>query len=253
MKNVTITDISGDDVEFDQTIDSDEVIALAGGVAVNGDVDDSAINTGVNTGIMAGDDVDLDHSVVGSGNTQLNDSTVGAFSGRGDATNIQGENLNLGSGDLVDVDTDGGDAQVVNGNGNQTFGDIDVDADGAAPSNFVFGNGNDANALQDNSTTIEDSLNTDNSVEDSGNTTVDDSLNQVTEDNDTSTVQVDDSLNQTAEDNDTTTIGVDVSETDNSFVSDDDTLTSDASFQEAEVDLLGSDNDVDLDFDDDAI
>ncbi|MCC6438543.1 MAG: hypothetical protein IT196_26210, partial [Acidimicrobiales bacterium] len=95
MKNVTITDISGDDVDFDQKIDSDSVTALAGGVAVNGDVDDSAINTGVNTGIMAGDDVDLDHSVVGNDNTQLNDSTVGAFSGRGDATNIQGENVNM--------------------------------------------------------------------------------------------------------------------------------------------------------------
>ena len=42
MKNVTITDISGDDVDFDQKIDSDSVTALAGGVAVNGDVDDSA-------------------------------------------------------------------------------------------------------------------------------------------------------------------------------------------------------------------
>ena len=34
MKNVTITEISGDDVDFDQTIDSDTVTALAGGVAV---------------------------------------------------------------------------------------------------------------------------------------------------------------------------------------------------------------------------
>ncbi|MCC6438544.1 MAG: hypothetical protein IT196_26215 [Acidimicrobiales bacterium] len=253
--NRTITEINArGDVDFDQKIDNTTVIADHGGVAADGDIEDSAINTGRNDGIIAGDDVELENSVVGDGNTQLNDSEVGAFSGKGDATNIEGENVNAGSGDLLAVDTDGGEAQVVNGSGNDTTGDIDVDASGSeGPVNVVAGDGNDANALQDNSTTIEDSLNTDNSVEDSGNTTVDDSLNQVTEDNDTSTVQVDDSLNQTAEDNDTTTIGVDVSETDNSFVSDDDTLTSDASFQEAEVDLLGSDNDVDLDFDDDAI
>ncbi len=208
MKNVTITDISGDDVEFDQTIDSDEVIAASGGIAVNGSVDGSVFNTGRNSGIMAGDDVDLDHSTVGNGNTQISDSTVGAFSGRGDATNIQGENVNMGSGDLLDIDTDGGDAQVVNGNGNQTFGDIDVESDGDGPSNFVFGNGNDANALQDNSTTIEDSFNTDNSVEDSFNSSIEDSGNTLIEDNDTTTLSVDDSFNTVTEDNDTTTFDI---------------------------------------------
>ena len=247
MKNVTITDISGDDVDFDQKIDSDSVTALAGGVAVNGDVDDSAINTGVNTGIMAGDDVDLDHSVVGSGNTQLNDSTVGAFAGRGDATNIQGENVNMGSGDLLDIDTDGGDAQVVNGNGNQTFGDIDVDADGAAPSNFVFGNGNDANALQDNSTTIEDSFNTDNSVEDSGNLSIDDSFNTVTEDNDTTELSIDDSGNFFSEDNDLTTFDFEQTFEDNSVFEDNDSTTLEAELDVTDVELDDADgNDLDL-------
>ena len=248
MKNQIITDIAAhDDVDFDQTIDSDEVVALAGGVAVNGDLDDSAVNTGVNTGIMAGDDVDLDHSTVGNGNTQISDSTVGAFSGRGDATNIQGENVNMGSGDLVDVDTDGGDAQVVNGNGNQTFGDIDVDADGAAPSNFVFGNGNDANALQDNSTTIEDSFNTDNSVEDSGNLSIDDSFNTVTEDNDTTELSIDDSGNFFSEDNDLTTFDFEQTFEDNSVFEDNDSTTLEAELDVTDVELDNADgNDLDL-------
>jgi len=92
MKNVTITDISAhDDVDFDQAIDTDTVIASAGGVAVNGNLTDAAVNTGYNSGILAGDDVDMEDSIVGDGNTQLNDSTVGAFSGRGNATNVTGE------------------------------------------------------------------------------------------------------------------------------------------------------------------
>jgi hypothetical protein len=250
MSDININDLSGsEDVDFDQRIDNDQVVATAGGVAVNGDVDRSAVNTGINTGIMAGDDVDLDHSVVGDGNTQISDSTVGAFSGRGDATNIQGENINMGRGDLLDVDTDGGDAQVVNGNGNQTFGDIDVDADGASgPQNFVFGNNNDANALQDNSVNIDDSFNTDNSVEDSGNLSIDDSFNQSFEDNDTTELSIDDSGNFLSEDNDVTTFDFEQSFEDNSVFEDNDTFSAALDVDATEVDLDDADgNDLDLD------
>ncbi len=247
MKNVTITEINGgDDVDFDQTIDSDEVIATGGGIAVNGDVEDSAFNTGRNSGILAGDDVDLDDSTIGNGNLEIEDSDVGAFALGGDATNIQGENVNLGSGDLLDVNTDGGDAQVVNGNGNQVFGDIDVDAEDAdGPQNFVFGNGNDANALEDNSTTLEDSFNTDNSVEDSFNTSIEDSGNLLHQDNDITEVSVDDSFNETFEDNDTETFDLAASFEDNSVEEDNDSFVAEADLDVAEVDLLdATDNDI---------
>ena len=248
MKNVTITEISGSDVDFDQTIDSDSVIALAGGVAVNGDVDGSAINTGVNKGIMSGDDVSLDHSVVGDDNVQMNGSQVGAFAQRGNATNIQGENVNMGSGDLIDVDTDGGDAQLVNGNGNQTFGDIDVDASHSdGPANFVFGDGNRANALEDNSTNIKDSFNADNSVEDSGNTVYEDSFNYHEEDNDTSLLKVQDSFNHSEEDNDLTKFSAEETYTDNSTYEDNDSFSAHAEVDVTDVDLWHAmDNDIDI-------
>ncbi|MFN0030416.1 MAG: hypothetical protein ACKV2O_24950 [Acidimicrobiales bacterium] len=248
MKNVTITEISGSDVDFDQTIDSDSVVAMAGGIAVNGPVRDSALNTGVNKGIMAGDDVDLDHSVVGDRNVQLNDSDVGAFAQGGDATNIQGENVNMGKGDLIDVDTDGGDAQVVNGNGNQVMGDIDVDASGAdGPANFVFGNGNSANALEDNSTNIEDSYNTDMSIDDSYNTAYEDSFNKSFEDNDTHKSTVQDSFNTSVEDNDLTKFSWEETYTDNSTTEDNDTFEWDGSWKEVDVDLHHAEgNEIDL-------
>ncbi len=248
MKNVTITEISGKDVDFDQTIDSDSVVAMGGGIAVNGNVSESALNSGINKGIMAGDDVDLDHSVVGDDNVQFNNSDVGAFAQGGNATNIQGENVNMGSGDLIDVETGGGDAQVVNGHGNQLFGDIDVDASGSdGPANFVFGNGNSANALEDNSTNIEDSFNTDNSTDDSFNTSFEDSFNTKVEDNDTHKTTVQDSGNTHVEDNDLTKFSWEETYTDNSTTEDNDTFEWDASWKELDVDLHHADNnDLDL-------
>ena len=157
MKNVTVTDItSKEDVVFEQDIDTDTVIAGAGGVAVNGNMSESAVNTGRNTGIIAGDDVDLEDSIVGDGNTQINDSDVGAFAGRGNATNIEGENVNTGSGDLIDVDSRG-DAQVVTGNQNDVTGDVEFHADDVdGPVNFAVGDENRQSALEDNSLNLED-------------------------------------------------------------------------------------------------
>ena len=248
MKNVTITEISGSDVDFDQTIDSDTVTALAGGIAVNGSVKDSAFNTGRNSGIMSGDDTTLENSTVGNGNVQFNESTVGAFAQGGSATNIQGENLNLGSGDLIDVDTDGGDAQLVNGNGNQTFGDIALDAQGAdGPINAVFGNGNRTSAVEDNSSTTKGSFNTDNSVEDSFNTKLEDSFNESYEDNDTSSTTVQDSFNESYEDNDTSVLDLQASYEDNSTYEDNDSFSAHAEVDVTDVDLWHAmDNDIDI-------
>jgi hypothetical protein len=250
MSDQTITEINaGDDVEFDQTLESDKIIAAGGGIAVDGDVEESAFNTGINTGIVAGDDVDLDDSTIGNGNLEIEDSDVGAFALGGDATNIEADNVNMGKGDLLDVNTDGGDAQVVNGNGNQVFGDIDVDAEDAdGPNNFVFGNNNDANALEDNSTTVEDSFNTDNSIEDSFNTELDDSFNQSFEDNDTTELSIDDSGNVVEEDNDVSTFDAALSFEDNSVQEDNDSFALDADVDVAEVELDDADfNDLDLD------
>ena len=178
--NRTVTEINArGDVDFDQRIDTRTVVATKGGVAVDGDVEDSAINTGKNTGVLAGDDVELEDSIVGDGNTQLNDSEVGAFSGRGNATNITGENVNTGSGDLTSVRA-GGDAQVADGNGNRFSGDTDVEFDRVdGPANVIVGDENAQQGQEDNSTRAEDSFNTDASTEGSHNTAVEDSGNRV--------------------------------------------------------------------------
>jgi hypothetical protein len=249
MAEVNINEITSDgDVDFDQAVDSDTLIASGGGVVANGDIEDSAVNTGRNDGILAGEDVDLEDSTVGDGNLNIENSDVGAFALGGDASNIQGENVNLGRGDLIDVDTDGGDAQLVNGDGNQVFGDIDVDAEGAdGPSNFVFGNNNDANALEDNSTTVEDSFNTDNSTEDSFNTAIDDSFNTREIDTDVTEVNVDDSFNETTEDNDLTRLDFESSFEDNSVTEDNDSFEAALDVEATEVDVAGDDNDLDID------
>jgi hypothetical protein len=248
VKNVTITDISAkDDVHFDQDIDTDTVMASGGGIAVNGDLSKSALNTGVNTGILAGDDVDLEDSIVGDGNTQLNDSHVGAFAARGNATNVTGENVNMGSGDLMDVDAEG-DAQVAHGNGNEFTGDVTTslhNVDG--PINLAVGDENRQSALEDNSTNYDESFNTDNSTSDSYNERYEDSFNEVYEDNDTSSTSVDDSFNSRYEDNDTTKWDWDSHDEYSSTYEDNDSYKAELEYEQQEVDVWGDDNEVEVD------
>ena len=61
---------------------------------------------------------------------------------------------------------------------------------------------------------------------------------------------MEDSLNSSAQNNDTSIFDLQQSETARGFSSDNDSLSSSTSFADAEVDLLGSNNDVNLDFDD---
>ena len=248
MADPTITEINAfGDVDFDQDIDTETVVASSRGIAVDGDVDDSAFNSGTNTGIIAGDDVDLDDSIVGNGNTQINDSTVGAFAARGSATNAQGENVLLGSGDLVDIDAEG-DAQAVTGNANDVMGDANANLHNVdGPVNLAFGDGNHQNAIEDNSVNYEDSFNEDHSVEDSYNTAYEDSYNTVSEDNDTTTTEVEDSFNSSYEDNDTTTWDWSSESSYESAYEDSDTYQAELEVEENDVDIWGDDNEVELD------
>jgi hypothetical protein len=132
-------------IEDDDTTTSEQNVADDGGIVIDGNVDDSAVNSGRVQGILAGDDVDADGVIVGDGNTQIDDVNAGAFALGGDAIN-------------ADVDAD--------------------DVDG----NFNLAIGEDINqqALQDNS--IEESFefdrsfNTDNSESLEALVDVDDSL-----------------------------------------------------------------------------
>ena len=135
-------------------------------MAVNGDVSESAFNTGYNTGILAGDDVDLDDSIVGNGNTQLNDIHVGAFAARGNATNADRRERQLSAPATCWTWTPRAMPRSLNGNGNDFMGDVDTDLHNVdGPINLAIGDGNRQSALEDNTTTYEDSYNTDNSTD----------------------------------------------------------------------------------------
>ena len=247
MENITINEINAlGDVDLDQDIDNESVTALAGGVAVNGDVEESAVNTGVNTGIMAGDDVDLDDSVVGNNNVQANHTDAGALALGGDATNAQGENVNLGSGTLVDTQALG-DAQVTVGDDNEVAGDTNVALQGVdGPVNLAIGDDNAQQAAEDNSTTIEDSFNTDASVNDSFNATVEDSFNASFEDNDSFSETIEGSFNTDVEDNDVLSQTLSVEENFTSVFEDNDLFQTATDIDLEEVTVLGDANDIDL-------
>lgn len=247
MENVTITEIKGKDVDFDQEIDTDTVIASAGAIAVNGDMKDSAVNTGLNAGIIAGDDVELNDSILGDDNLQVNDSNIDAFALGGNATSASGENVNLGSGQIFDVDA-GEDATIVTGNGNDVTGDVDVDVDGAdGPVNVAVGEDNNQFALEDESTNIEDSFNVDASVEDSFNSLTQESTDLRFEDNDTHTSTVEDSFNTAVQDNDLTSWTQEESWTDQSSHEDNDSWVAETDVDLDAVEVWGDDNMIDAD------
>lgn len=248
MENITINSINAlGDVDLDQDIDNEAVTALGGGIAVNGDVEESALNSGVNTGIIAGDDVDLQDSVVGNNNVQANDSDFGAFAVGGDATNATGENVNLGSGTLVDTDAFG-DAQVTVGDDNEVAGDTNVALAGIdGPVNLAIGDDNAQQAAEDNSETVEGSYNEDHSVNDSGNVSLADSFNASFEDNDSHTSTIEDSFNKSLEDNDTTIIETSFEQNFSSVVEDNDSLQDLINLDQESVAVLGDANDIDLD------
>ncbi len=102
--NRVITEINArGDVDFDLDVDNDTTVADDGGVAVGGDLDDSVVNTGVNTGAIAGDDVAVEDSIIGDDNLQVNDTEAEALAVGGDATSVEADNANLGSGELIDA------------------------------------------------------------------------------------------------------------------------------------------------------
>lgn len=245
MKNITITEIKGEDIWFDQDIDTDTVIASGGGVAVNGDMKDSAVNTGINTGIMAGDDVSLEDSILGDGNMQVNDTHADAFAIGGDATSAHGANVNLGSGQVFDVDA-GEDATIVTGHGNDVTGDVDVDVDHAeGPVNVAVGEDNQQYAMEDESYNVEDSYNTSETTEDSFNTVSQSQHTESYEDNDTHSEKTVDSFNTDVEDNDMSLWHEESSWVDASTYEDNDSWVAETEIDVEEVDVWGDDNMVD--------
>lgn len=252
--NRTINNITANghdiDIDIDQDIKNNTVNADHGAVAAGGSIKDSAVNTGKFEGVQSAGDVDADHAVVGDGNTVLNESEVGAFSGKGDATNAEGKNVNVGGHQNV-VDNDG-DGQVAIGDRNDLRGDVDIDVDDVkGNANIAVGDHNDESAKQDNSETTTGSHNTDNSTNDSANTKVDDSFNEEIDIKDTantttqSTVTDNDDASQHGSNNShaATTTTEDLHLTDN-----DTTVsqqTTEAHELDQHVDVVGDDNDVD--------
>jgi hypothetical protein len=121
--------------------------ASDGGIVIDGDVSDSAVNSGVVQGVLAGDDADVDHLIVGDDNVQVDDVRAGAFALGGDATN-------------ADVDVDD-----VDGNFNLAIGeDIHqlAEQDNSVEEDFDF----DHSFNTDNSESLEALVDVDDSLAD---------------------------------------------------------------------------------------
>jgi hypothetical protein len=132
-------------IEDNDDTTSEQNVARDGGIVVDGDVSDSALNSGVVQGVMAGDDADVDGLIVGDDNVQIDDVNAGAFALGGDATN-------------ADVDVDD-----VDGNLNLAIGeDINQLAEQDNSTDFDF----DRSFNTDNSESIEALVDVDDSLAD---------------------------------------------------------------------------------------
>ena len=132
-------------IEDNDDTTSEQNVARDGGIVVDGDVSDSAVNSGVVQGVLAGDDADVDGLIVGDDNVQIDDVNAGAFALGGDATN-------------ADVDVDD-----VDGNLNLAIGeDINQLAEQDNSTDFDF----DRSFNTDNSESIEALVDVDDSLAD---------------------------------------------------------------------------------------
>jgi len=219
-----------------------------GAVQNTGTIADSTIATGDVGGSVTGDNYD---SVVGDGNQVIDDSTVGAAAfGGGDATNIQGENLNFGDGTIVDdvsgganVNTGSGDLTDVDGS---TLVESSVGSDGDFSSDDTYVSASDgSNIAFGEGSSVDDQ-----DVSVAGN----DGVVQVAGDGSTQSAVNDESVNDSFnyDDSDTYTLeytdnSVDASVTDNSVdASDDDGVDVDDSFNTQDNDGIDVDAQVDV-------
>ena len=132
-------------IEDNDDTTSEQNVARDGGIVVDGNVSNSAVNSGVVQGVMAGDDADVDGLIVGDDNVQIDDVNAGAFALGGDATN-------------ADVDVDD-----VDGNLNLAIGeDINQLAEQDNSTDFDF----DRSFNTDNSETVEALVDVDDSFAD---------------------------------------------------------------------------------------
>lgn len=141
---------AGRDIEDSQVNTGD------GAVQADGDIE-APVNTGTNTGIIA-DDSDIEDTIVGDGNTQVNDST----------------NAVVGDGNQVAQNDGSGDQATGFGSGNVTTLD-DVAIDDSA---VAFGDGGASNVQDNDVTQTEQNLQNNVDVDTNVNQEFDDSFNE---------------------------------------------------------------------------
>ncbi len=161
--------------------DSDfEGVATGDGAVAAGDDIDGNVNTGTNTGVI-GDDADIDDSIFGDGNTQVNDTSGTATVGDGnvvatDGSQAAGRDVNDNDITIEDSDLNGSN---VGGVGNTAVQDNDTITEDNDITTTVIDTDITTDINTDNSVNdsfdVEDSFNADHSINDSF--TVEDSLN----------------------------------------------------------------------------